>query len=123
MQTNIVKRDIPKEEAAMADLAAMPSDDRVSLSAVEISRIDAKIEELFSLPSHSPEFTKYTDQFHTRIPSNTLVRLEDNEASNANLAMELLDDLRAILNGLFPNPLPQSWSLRETLDQNKNWIK
>ena len=122
VHSTIAERYMSQEKTVVADLASMPSDDRVSLSVDEISRIDTKIEELFSLPSHSPEFTRYTDQFHTRILTDTLVRLEDNEASNANLAMELLDDLRVILNSLFPNPLPQGWSLRDTLDRNKDQV-
>ncbi len=74
----------------------------VVLSDAQSKTIDEIVTKLFALSPNSPEFNTFTDQFHTRVPTNQTPQIETTEASNADLGMELLDDLRNLLDYLLP---------------------
>jgi len=84
----------------------------VSLSADEIARIEGEIEALLAIPVNSPHFVKYTDRFHLRVPSVVDTTIKSAPATNVDLALRLLDDLRSLLGALFPAELPRGWEFK-----------
>lgn len=106
-----------EEDTNIAPMGVM--DEVVELSKDELGRIDEIVKKLFSLHPMSPEYTALADCFHTRTPTKTKARIDASEASNADLAMKMMSDLRKILDTLFPANKDANWDFRTAFEGMK----
>jgi hypothetical protein len=91
-----------------------------NLTEVEVGRIDQIVDRLFTLPMNSPQFVKFTDQFHTRMPrSDTSM---DIGKSNVDIVLEMLGDFHSYLDILFPTEVGPKWDFRTQFEAGAKGI-
>lgn len=94
----------------------------VGLSDDEHERLAKQVDELFDLNFHHPDFIKYTDRFHFRIEAAQQQNFDLNVTQNVDLTLELLTDLRVVLDALFPKEIVPGWSFKRQFEAAKDFI-